>query len=165
MMLVRSIVVAALLSLAPVAHAQSAPLPRPNYVSFQVEGVRSVSPFTNSLTGLTIDWGFFQNRFVATGTRIAVQRAVSDGLGTAIMLLAGPQFHVPIGQQVLLIPALNLGVRLGNASIDYAAYFDLTAAYRQDDYYVGVAGQTPVFLRNLLFPAIYSANVVAGFYY
>lgn len=159
-----ALLAAALFAVAPAAHA-AAPLPKPNYVSFQVEGFRSTGPVSSTLTGLSVDWGFFQNRFVATGTRIAAQRDVADGLGTALMILAGPQFHVPLGEQLLLIPALNLGVRLGQRMVDYAAYFDLAFAYRQDDLYLGLAGQTPVFLQQQLFPSIYSANLIVGFYY
>src|SRR4051794_14827342 len=95
-----SLLALALLAIAPAAHA-AAGAPKPNYVTFHVEALRSVSPFpANALPGLSVDWGFFQNKYVATGTRIALQRDVGDSLGTAVMLLGGPQFHIPLGDSL-----------------------------------------------------------------
>lgn len=143
-----------------------------SYVSLSLESLRTAQAMPlSALPGFSVDFGVLQGPIFGTGTRISLQRNLADGRGYAIGLLGGPQFHVPLGDKLLLIPAFNLGLRLqgnpGQAGINfgYAAFADLMLAYRQDDYYFGASAQTPIILDNIFLPPVYSAALVAGMYY
>lgn len=141
---------------------------------FSVRGEVAASHFGSpwsTLGGVSVDWGVFQNRFVTTGTRLGISRSDPD-LGASLMFGGGPQFHLPIGGKVLIIPAMNFGYRIGAGGAGLAGYTSVAAAYRHNSLFAGLEAELPIFYQGgmsggfELFPRpVYLANLVFGFYY
>lgn len=145
------------------------PAGKANYVGFRGEVLSSyfAQPMVAG-AGFSAEWGSFQNRFVATSTRLGLSRSDPTS-GFALLLGGGPQFHIPIGQNVLILPGISLATRISEAGFGFAGYASLGAAYRYQSFYVGLEGETPVFLQAMqgfdFFPPAYSLNLLLGLYF
>jgi len=165
---------------APAARAVG-PLGYNNYVNIRVESMNfhSATEFSapppagpglqGSVTvpsGISADWGGFSSEYVAAGTRIGYTRA-DPAFGQALLLGGGPQFHIPLGEDVLLAPGINISYRLSNAGMGFGAYFSLALAWRLEGrYYLGLEGEQPLWLQGPGFlPSSRSANLLFGLYY
>lgn len=119
-------------------------------------------------SGIAIDWGGFQSRYVGAGTRIGLSRAGGEK-PVALFIGGGPQGHIPLGDHFVLIPALNLGLHLANSGIGYAAYGLLAGAFVSDRYYFGLEVETPIYLQgrapSALFPGAVAVDGLFGLYY
>jgi hypothetical protein len=167
----RLVLALALLLLPTVARAQQGPAGKGSYVNGRGQAVSSSFGLAPAFaTGFSVDWGVFQNGVVATGTRIAYSNADPQA-GQSILFGGGPQFHIALGDKVLLIPAINLATRLSErGGFGFAGYLSLGGAFRvTDTFYAGLEGETPAFVQGAqglqFFPAVYSANLLCGFYY
>ncbi|MFM2152506.1 MAG: hypothetical protein RL199_941 [Pseudomonadota bacterium] len=123
-------------------------------------------PFTTP-AGMTVDWGSFQNRFVATGSRLGVSRA-DPSLGLAIFFGGGGQFHLPVTEQWMVIPRFDLGYRLAESGGGLLMVGGVGGAYRWSRAYAGVEAETHLYAqgaRKQVFPGNVSASALAGFYY
>lgn len=145
------------------------PAGKANYVGFRGELLSSY--FAQPLVapaGFSAEWGTFQNGFVATSTRLGMTRSDPTS-GYALLLGGGPQFHIPIGQHVLLMPGVSLATRISEAGFGFAGFATLGAAYRYESFYVGLEGEAPVFLQAGqgfdFFPPAYSMNLLLGLYF
>jgi hypothetical protein len=156
---------AALLLLAPEARAQA----RSNYVNFHAE-LASRYPGAEFLvpSGLYVDWGVLQSRYVATGTRLGVTQS-DRSTGTALFFGGGPQFHFTIEESLLVLPSLNIGYRISEAGMGLAGLAGVALAYRHERFYFGMEGETLAFGQGprgwTLFPGTLSINGLFGFYY
>ncbi len=149
------------------------PAGKASYLNVHGQMVRNQGSDVDGPTGGAIEWGSFQTKYVGAGTKIGLEATgAHTGLDSAIFLGAGPAFHIPIGDHVLLMPELNLGYRLGSKNIGFALYGSLGAAYRFHDYYVGLEVERPIYLQlqtspneSPLFPSIMSGGLFLGLYY
>lgn len=153
------------------AAAQLGPSGRGSYVNVRGQALSSYYGLEPTfMTGVSADWGGFQNGVVATGTRIGYS-AGDPQAGQTIILGGGPQFHIALGSNVLVIPAINLATRISErGGFGFAGYLSLGGAYRiTETFYLGAEGELPVFVQGAqglqFFPAVYSANLLCGFYY
>lgn len=114
-------------------------------------------------TGLAVDWGVFQNKYIATGTRFGFSRWPVQTLEFG----GGPQFHIPIGEHLMLIPALNLGYRFSTATAGLGIDLSGALTYRHDTFYVGAEVNAPVWVQGAptFFPGQNTLNALVGFYY
>ena len=153
----------------------------PSYVTIHAD-LASVFP-TNPVvapSGLSVDWGGFQSKYVAAGTTLGISRDFSDkntgtgnptGNSTALLIGGGPEFHIPLGAKALLIPALNIAYRLSEQGFGLAAFASLGAAYRIDaKMYAGLEAETPLVLQQptgefSMFPGAVDVKALFGFYY
>ncbi len=123
-------------------------------------------PFTMP-AGMTIDWGNFQNRYVATGSRLGVSRA-DPKLGLALFFGGGGQFHLPVVGQWMVVPRFDLGYRLAESGGGLLMLGGVGGAYRWSRAYAGVEAETHMYAQGAqrqLFPGNVSASAMAGFYY
>lgn len=145
-----------------------------NYINFRAQALSLTSGM--GVLGVSIDWGAFQNQYVAAGTRFGFTRTTigPESFGT-LDFGGGPQFHIPIGERVLIIPAVNLGYRLSTTDIGLALNLSTAIAYRLDAFYLGAEFDAPVwvqgapeFFPGFTVPYAGSANTLnafIGFYY
>lgn len=159
----------ALLALGNSQAQAQVPEGRSNYLG--VRGELMSSYFSQPLVapaGLGLEWGAFQNRFVATSTRLAFSRS-DPSSGFALLLGGGPQFHFAIGEHVLIMPGLMLATRISEAGLGFAGYASLGGAFRYKRFYVGAEGEAPVFLQAMqgfeFFPRAFSVNLLTGIYF
>lgn len=122
-----------------------------------------------SVLGLAVDWGAFQSRFVAAGTRLGFSR-ITYGASTPSSMLelgGGPQFHIPLGDRVLLIPSVNLGYRLSTSYTGMGINAGVALAYRVDSFYLGAEFDAPVWLQGAptFLPGPNTLNALIGIYY
>lgn len=141
--------------------------PKNNYVNFHAQAL-SVTPSSRVL-GLAVEWGAFQNRYVATGTRVGFSHTTfgdTDGIGM-LEFGGGPQFHVPIGEHVLVIPAINLGYRLSTSYAGLGIDLAAAVAYRFESFYLGAEFQAPLWMQGApsFFPGPNTLNALVGFYF
>lgn len=167
MRLLASFVFALSLLAAASAHAQVGPDGKGSYVNFRAGALRkvqSIDPVIGS--GVSVDWGGFQSEYVATGTRLGFERADAiDGFNTAFYIQGGPQFHIPLGDKLLLIPTVNFGGRLSDTGYDLVAHISLGFATKLNStLYLGGEIETPIY-AVILFPGTVYANGFVGFYY
>lgn len=141
-----------------------------NYVNVRGEVLSKFPAMDPTMpVGISADWGSFQSRYIAAGTRIGYSQG-DPSVGQALMFGGGPQFHIPLGDRLLLIPGVNLGTRISQAGFSLAAYISVASAVRiTDRIYLGVEGDTPIFLQAaqglVLFPGAFGVNALVGFYY
>jgi hypothetical protein len=120
-----------------------------------------------SPAGVSVDWGNFQNRYAASGSRLGVSRA-DPRLGLALFFGGGGQFHLPVGVNWLLIPRFDLGYRLAQTGGGLLMLGGLGSAYRWKHAYAGVEAETHLYAQGAqrqVFPGNVSAFALAGFYY
>jgi hypothetical protein len=165
--------VLALFAALPSARAQGmgvGPDGHANYVNFHAEAFSRSSDGTTAVpSGLAVDWGGFQSKYVATGTKIGLKHALE---GWSFLLGGGPQFHIPLGDQFLLIPALNVGYNIQSRAnafgFGFIGTFSLAFAYKLPSLYLGLEGETPIFDQNArspFFPGSVGVSLLIGFYY
>lgn len=160
---------ALLLGLATNASAQAGPTGRGNYLNLHGELAARYPGETFTVpSGLYLDWGAFQNGVVATGTRLGLSRA-DRSLGTALFFGGGPQFHLRITDQVMLVPAFNLGYRISQQGTGMLGLASFAVAYTHDRFYVGLEAETMAFGQSPIgwqvFPGTLSAHALLGMYY
>lgn len=156
---------AALLLITPDALAQT----RANYVNFHAElasrypGAEFTVP-----SGMYVEWGVLQSKYVATGTRLGVTRA-DRSLGTALFFGGGPQFHFRVTDDLMILPSVNIGYRISEAGMGLAGLASAAVAYCYERYYFGLEGETLAFGQGprgwTLFPGTVSVHGLFGFYY
>lgn len=150
------------------------PTSRSSYLIVHGDLLRSFGGLDAGVGG-GVEFGSFQNAFIAAGTVLSFDR---QGPGTrlpaALYFGGGFSFHIPIGSNVLLIPAFNLGYRLVDSTAGIgggiAAFGQVGAAYRFQQFYVGLEVQRPVYLelptqRSAFFPNMTSGGAFLGLYF
>lgn len=157
-----------LLSIPALSNATPAP-PQASYLNVHGEiAARYPGEAFTIPSGLYLDWGNFQSRYVATGTRLGVSRS-DPALGIALFFGGGPQFHFRIENDLLLIPSLNVGYRISQQGLGLLGTASLAFAYLRERFYFGVEGETLAFGQNasgwFLFPGSLSIQGLFGFYY
>lgn len=169
----RVLALSAVLLLPSFAHAQALE-PKNNYINFHGQ-VLSLTTGLGVL-GVSVDWGAFQNKYVAAGTRFGFSRITigTESFGT-LEFGGGPQFHIPVGERLLIIPAVNLGYRLSTTDIGLALNLSTALAYRFDAFYLGAEFDAPVWVQGApeFFPgftvsyagSVNTLNAFVGFYY
>lgn len=171
----RSLAAGVVLLLVLPSHADAAEAGQKyNYINFRVQALSLTSGL--GVLGASVDWGAFQNRYVAAGTRIGFSQTTigTESFGT-LEFGGGPQFHIPLGEKVMLIPSVNLGYRLSTVDIYMAVSLSAAVAYRLDSFYLGAEFDAPVWVQGApeFFPGFTvsyggstnTLNAFAGFYY
>jgi hypothetical protein len=123
-------------------------------------------PFT-APAGMTLDWGNFQNKYVATGSRLGVSRA-DPRLGLAIFFGGGGQFHLPVTGSWVIIPRFDLGYRLAETGGGLLMLGGVGGAHRWGHVYAGVEAETHLYAqgaRRQVFPGNVSASALVGYCY
>ncbi len=149
------------------ATAQNGPAGKNSWLSVRGEVVSNYGLLAGPQlgSGLTVEWGQLQNQFFGVGTRIGVTR--NDGT-TSLLLLGGPQVHLALAENFVLMPSLTTGLKLSDAGFGFYIGGGLAALARFDTFYVGVEGELPIFVQggqNSLFPGFYSVNLMGGLYF
>lgn len=169
----RVLALSAALFLPSLAHALE-PVQKNNYINFHAQALSLTSGL--GVLGVAVDWGAFQNRYVAAGTRFGFSRTTigTESFG-ALEFGGGPQFHIPVGERLLIVPAINLGYRLSTADIGLSLNLSTAVAYRLDSFFLGGEFEMPVWVQNApeFFPGFTTPyagsantlNAFIGFYY
>jgi hypothetical protein len=158
----------------PPTPAAPAPSNHSSYLTLHGDLFRAFGGVDAGLGG-GMEFGSFQNRFIAAGTVLSFDR---EGPGTrlpaALYFGGGFSFHIPIGEHVLVIPAFSLGYRLVDSAAGIggglAAFAQLGAAYRFSQFYVGLEAERPVYLelptqKSAFFPNLTSGGAFVGLYF
>ena len=157
---------ALVLSLPGLAHAMG-PAGKGNYIN--VHGQTLSLTGGTSVLGVAVDWGAFQSKYGAAGTRIGFSQTTFGAMEPLGVLEfgGGPQFHIPIGDRVLVIPSVNLGYRLSTQSAALGVSFGTAVAYRLDSFYLGAEFEAPIWQqdRSSFLPGPNTLNALVGFYY
>ncbi len=151
------------------------PIGRGSYVEVGGELFRNSYGAVDGPVGGSVEFGSFQNRFIAAGTVLNLE-APGPGTGLPMALYFGGGFsvHIPIGQHFLIIPELSLGYRLVDASSGIgggiAAFGQLGVAYRLKIFYFGLQAQRPIYMQlnpnaSGFFPDFTTAGAFAGLYF
>jgi len=140
-----------------------------NYVTVQAEAFSSYPNLPlQGPGGVTVSWGNFQSPYFATSTRLGLTQA-DPSLGFALLLGAGGQFHIPLGDQFRLIPEFGLGYRLSSAGTGALLSLGLSGAYLIDHFYIGAGAETYLFAQGVAGNPVLPGNVIvqglAGIYY
>ena len=112
--------------------------------------------------GINLDWGAFNNRYLAAGGRLGV--VFIDGQ-YQFLLANSTQIHIPIGDVAVIVPALNPGLYLPTGA--FGVSFSCAGTLKFSDFYVGAEFETFIFLsgHTTLFPGPHLVGLVAGMYY
>ncbi len=118
-------------------------------------------------SGLSIDWGTFQSRYVAGGARFGLTRA-DPSIGTALFFGGGVQFHVPVGGRFRLVPSMNLGYRIAAGGTSMTVLGGLAGVATFGRTFAGLEAETFLFAQgggSAILPGNVSVLGVAGFSY
>jgi hypothetical protein len=150
------------------------PSGRASYVEVHGEAFRDFDGIDGAVGG-AVEFGSFQNRYIAAGTVLQLERpGAVTGLPMALYFGGGFSVHIPIGPHFLIIPELSLGYRLVDSSSGLggglAAYGQLGAAYRLRTFYIGLDVQRPIYLElptlsSGFFPNLTTGGLFVGLYF
>ena len=118
-------------------------------------------------SGLSVDWGTFQSRYVAGGARFGLTRA-DPSIGTALFFGGGVQFHVPIGSRLRLVPSFNLGYRIASGGTSMTVLGGLAGVATFGRTFAGLEAETYLYAQgagSTILPGNVSLLGVAGFSY
>jgi hypothetical protein len=156
------------------APLQLGPDGKAGYINVHGEMLRSYGGVDGPYGG-SIEWGSFQNKYIGVGTSIGYSSVgAGTGMPRELFFGGGPQFHIPIGRHLLVLPSVNLGYRLADApggiGGGLAMYLSLGVAYKLNSVYFGLEAQRPLFLQlpnvdSAFFPNLTTAGAFVGFYY
>jgi len=158
-----------LLSAPSIASAQHGPVGKNTWITLRGEALSSyrLQGPIDVASGLTFEWGMLQNKFFGVGTRVGFTR--NDLVaGPALLMLGGPQAHIPLGDVVMLMPSLTTGLKLSQAGLGFTVLGALAVVARFDTFFAGAEFEYPFFVQSgassLVLLPLWSANLVVGMY-